>query len=101
MTKTPSSRRPVRPYARWTHQAVSPLHLDPRLADRLADLPRRAAAELLDVEVGRRAEVALAPRREPDLAADPRDAERADVLAVEVVADDVPDAVVAASARTG
>src|SRR5665213_1744518 len=69
-------------------------HLDLGLADDVADLPRRPAAELLDVEVGRRAEVALAPRGELDLAADPRDAERADVFAVEVVADDVPDAVV-------
>src|SRR6185437_5693912 len=43
----------------------------------------------------RRAEVALAPRRELDVAADPRDAERADLLAVEVVADDVPEPVVA------
>ena len=40
------------------------------------------------------AEVALAPRRELDLVPDPRDAEGADLVAVEVVADDVPDAVV-------
>ena len=69
-------------------------HLDPRLADDVADLPRRPAAVQLDVEVGGRAEVALAPRRELDVAADARDAERADVVAVEVVPDDVPDAVV-------
>ena len=49
---------------------------------------------MLDVELGRRAEVALAPGCELDLAADPRDAEGADVLAVEVPPDDVPDAVV-------
>jgi hypothetical protein len=54
-----------------------------------------AAAVQLDVEVRRRAEVALAPRRELDLAADARDAEGADVLAVEVVPDDVPEPVVA------
>ena len=69
-------------------------HLDPRRADRVADLPRRPAAVQLDVEVCRRAEVALPPRRELDVAADARDAEGADVLAVEVVADDVPEPVV-------
>src|SRR5204862_5659367 len=69
-------------------------NLDPGLADEVADLPGRPAAELLDVEVGRSAEVALAARGEPDLAADPGDAERAQVLAVEVVPDDVPEAVV-------
>src|SRR5581483_1637326 len=69
-------------------------HLDARLADDVSDLPRRPAAELLDVELGRDAEVALAPGGETDLAADARDAERADVVPVEVVADDVPDAVV-------
>src|SRR5262249_24606441 len=41
-------------------------HLDARGAGDVADLPRRAAAVLLDVEVGRRAEVALAPRCELD-----------------------------------
>jgi hypothetical protein len=39
------------------------------------------------------AEVALAPRREADVAPDPRDAEGADVVAVEILADHVPDAV--------
>src|SRR5207248_3951395 len=68
-------------------------HLDPRLAEDVADLPRRPAAELLDVEVRRNAKVALTSRRELDVATDARDAERADVLPVEVVADDVPDAV--------
>ena len=47
----------------------------------------------LDVEVLREPEVALASRREADVAADARDAERADVVAVEVVADHVPRAV--------
>ena len=50
-----------------------------------------------DVEVGRHAEVALAAGGELDLAADARDAERAPAvvvgLAVQVVADHVPDAV--------
>src|SRR4051812_26088038 len=55
-------------------------HLDPRRAGGVADLPRRAAAVLVDIEVARRAEVALAARRELDVAADARDAERADVL---------------------
>src|SRR5262249_30240102 len=52
------------------------------------------AAVLVDVEVGRRAEVALAPRRKPDVAADPRDAELLAAPVVDVLADDVPDAVV-------
>src|SRR5206468_10710353 len=56
-------------------------HLDPRGADGVADLPRRPATVELDVEVRRRAEVALAPRRELDVAADAGDAEGADVLA--------------------
>ena len=68
--------------------------LDPGLADEVADLPRRPAAVGVDVEVGRDAEVALATRREADVAADPRDAERADVLPVQVLADHVPAAVV-------
>ena len=68
--------------------------LDPRLAGDVADLPRRPAAVLLDVEVGGRAEVALAPRGEANVAADARDAELLPALVVEVLADDVPDAVV-------
>src|SRR6185503_18705385 len=70
-------------------------HLDPRRAGDIADLPRRPAAVQLDVEVRRRAEVALPPGRELDVAADAGDAERADVLAVEVVPDDVPEPIVA------
>ncbi len=69
-------------------------HLDTRRADDVADLPRRPAAVLLDIEVGRRAEVALAACRELDVSANARDAERADVLAVEIEADDVPASVV-------
>src|SRR5439155_14846628 len=69
-------------------------HLDPRRADAVADLPRRPAAVELDVEVRRRAEVPLAPRRKFDVAADARDAEGADVLPVEIVPDDVPEPVV-------
>ena len=73
-------------------------HLDhgrPGLLGR--ELPRRPVAVGGHVEVGRNAEVALAAGRELDLAADARDAERAPAVvvgvAVEVVADDVPDAV--------
>ena len=68
--------------------------LDARLADEVADLPRRPAAVLVDVEVGRDPEVALASRGEANVAADPRDAEGADVLPVEVLSDHVPAAVV-------
>ena len=61
------------------------------------ELPRRPVAVGGDVEVGGDPEVALAAGRELDLAADARDAERAPAVvvgvAVEVVADDVPDAV--------
>ena len=67
--------------------------LDARLAAYVAELPLGAAAVLLDVELGRQPEIALAPRREANVRADPRDAERADVLALEVVADHVPRAV--------
>src|SRR2546430_497530 len=55
---------------------------------------RRPAAVELDVEVRRRAEVALAARRKFDVAADARDAEGADLLPVEIVPDDVPEPVV-------
>ena len=68
--------------------------LDPRLADDVADLPRRPAAVLVDVELRGNPEVALATCREADVTSDPRDAERADVLAVEILADHVPAAVV-------
>ena len=64
------------------------------LSGDLAALPRRDAAIQLDVEVGRDPEIAFPPRGEADLAGDPRDAERADVLAVEILPDDVPAAVV-------
>ena len=67
--------------------------LDLRLADDVAELPVGPAAVQLDVELGRQAEVALAPRREADVRADARDAERADVVALEIVADHVPRAV--------
>ena len=65
-------------------------HLDARLADDVADQPVRAAAQIRDVEVGRRPEVPLAPGCKPDVAFDARDAERAQRIAVEVAADDVP-----------
>src|SRR3954470_6405546 len=61
--------------------------LDARLADQVADLPRRAAAVLVDVEVGRDPKVALASSREADLAADARHAEGANVFSVEVLPD--------------
>ena len=70
------------------------LHRDARHADGLADLPRARDAMRLDVELGRQPEVALAPRREADVAADAGDAERAHGGAVEILADDVPDALV-------
>src|SRR5205823_11572304 len=69
-------------------------HLDACLADRLADLPGRASAKLLDIEIGGRAKVALAACCELDLSADARHAERADACAVEVLSDHVPAAVV-------
>src|SRR5262249_35515225 len=68
--------------------------LDARLAGDVADLPRRAVAVGLELEIRREAEVPLPARRETDVAADSRDAEGADVLTHEVLADDVPGAVV-------
>ena len=85
------SRRSVR--ALHPPGGVAP-YLDARGAGDVADLPWRPAPVLLDVEVRRRAEVALAPRRELDVTADPGDPEGADLLAVEVVPDDVPESVV-------
>ena len=67
--------------------------LDRGAADDVAELPFGAAAVVLDVELGRQPEVTLATRREADVGADARDAERADVVAVEIVADHVPRAV--------
>ncbi len=66
--------------------------LELRLPPRLADQPLGAVEELRDVELRREPEVALAAGREADLPADPRDAERALVLAVEILANDVPGA---------
>src|SRR5262249_12840584 len=54
--------------------------LDASVADDVSELPLRLAAELLDVEALRNAEVALAAGREPDVGADPRDAELLDDL---------------------
>ena len=69
-------------------------HLDSRLALDFADLPRWMSAVLVDVEVGRRAEIALAARRKPDVAADARDAKLLAPLILEVLGDHIPDAVV-------
>ena len=71
-------------------------HGDPRGADRLADLPRSRDAVLLDVELRWHAEVTLPPGCEADVALDPRDLEGAHGVAVEVVPNDVPVAVVEA-----
>ena len=70
------------------------LHGDPGRPDDLADLPGAGDAVRLDVEVGRQPEVPLAAGRKPDVAADARDPERADGGAVEILPDDVPDALV-------
>jgi len=58
--------------------------LDPRLALDLADLPVRRQPVRIGVEVVGQPEVALAPGGEADIAADPRDAERLDLVVVEV-----------------
>ena len=94
VTKTSSSRRPGLAVGALDPPGGVAGDLDARLALDVADLPRRPAAVLVDVEVGRRAEVALAPRGEANVAADARDAELLPPLVVEVLADDVPDAVV-------
>ena len=88
----------LEPVARPVVDALDPpggvgRDLDPRLALHVAELPLGAAAVALDVELGRQPEIALAPRRKANVRADARDPERADVLALEVVADHVPRAV--------
>src|SRR5438034_5010605 len=64
--------------------------LDLRLALRIADLPRRALTIVLGIEAFREPEVSLAACGEPNLAADPRHAERLYPVVVEVEPDDVP-----------
>ena len=91
VVKTPSSTLP-RSIMRSTHHAVSGSSSIVGLADDLAELPVLLAAVLGGLEFLRQAEVALPPRGEADVAADPRDAERAHRLAVVVVADHVPGA---------
>jgi len=68
-------------------------NFDSRFPDVVPELPLGAPAVQLDIEVGRQPEVALAARREANVRANARDAERADVRAVEIVADHVPRAV--------
>src|SRR5262249_27685317 len=68
--------------------------LDAGFADKIADLPGRPPARGVDVEIGRDPEVSFAPRGEADVAADARDTERPDVLAVEILTDQVPAPVV-------
>ena len=70
--------------------------LDLRRSLNGAVLPVLADAVGVDVEVLRQAEVALAAGGEADVAAHARDAEGADVVVVEIVADDVPGASIAA-----
>ena len=62
--------------------------------DDLADLPRPRDPVQLDVEVRGDPEVALAAGGETDVAADARHLERAHRAAIEIVADDVPVALV-------
>ena len=66
---------------------------DARLAHVVAELPFGSAAVLLDVELGRQPEIALAARGKADVRSDTRHPERADVRPLEVVADHVPRAV--------
>ncbi len=95
VTKTPVLEPAARgPNARSTHQAVSGRTSMRASPTGVAELPGGTAAERVDVELGREPEVALAAGGEADVAADAGDAERAQRVAVEVVADDVPDAAV-------
>ena len=67
--------------------------LESRLADDVANLPGRPSDELVDVELRRDTEVALAARCETNVAADARDPKLLHASAVvEIGADDVPDA---------
>ena len=99
MRAKPVSKTPSVEHAGVGERAVHPpggvaLHGDPGRPDDLADLPGPRDAVRLDVELGRQPEVALAAGCEADVAADPGDAERADGGAVEILPDDVPDALV-------
>ena len=86
------------PVARAVIDALDPpgrvrSNLDPGLALHVAKLPLGAAAIALDIELRRQPEVALAPCRKTDVGTDPCDPEGADVLALQVVADHIPRAV--------
>src|SRR5207302_9923693 len=70
-----------------------PGDLEASLALELADLPRGTIPVRLDREVRRDAEVALPARREADVRLHPGHPERAQVLAIEILADHVPGAV--------
>ena len=95
VSKTPSTTAPgVGERAVHPPRGVA-LDGDPRHADRVADLPRPRRPVRLDVELGRQAEVALAPRREADVASgSARRGRSGRRVAVEIVPDDVPDALV-------
>ena len=67
-----------------------PADRDARLADELAHLPHGRWPVILRVELRRQPEVPLAPRREANLAADPRHAERADLVRSVIAPDHVP-----------
>src|SRR4029079_5892319 len=73
---------------------VVPLTADPRHSDLGPDLPWPRDPVRLEVELGRQAEVPLAPCRKPDVGDAPRHPEGPCRVAVEVVPDDVPDALV-------
>ena len=111
LAQDPGHERPERRVGRLEHavdhrarvgqRAVHPpggvaLHTDPGDPCARPDLPRPRDSVGLDVELRRQPEVALAPRGEADVGADSRDAERPRRIAVEVEADDVPDALVEA-----
>ena len=88
-----SSRCSIVPYGRSERsisQAASGSIEDRRELVALAELPGGAVAVGARVELGRHAEVALAPRREAHVAAHAVEAERAHVVAVVVAADHVP-----------
>ena len=92
VSKMPSSSVPASCSVRATHHAVSPftsIRAVPATSPILPAAPTRYSSMSKST---RETEVALAPGGEADVAADARDAERAAVVVVEVVADDVPGA---------
>ena len=94
VSNTPSSSVPASESVRRTHQAVSPWTAIRAVPCGSPICHGRGTLWASTSKSGGQPEVALAARREADVASDPGDAERANRGPVEILADDVPDALV-------